>query len=250
MNNKNSPSGSGNVLKVIMIIVFIVMLLFIVAIFLLARMPTTGGSFGYGFPSAMGKRNTLRNVEIDVDPQVVYRIDDNRFFTLEKYKDCEHGGFVYYHDTKKNIKKFISSSGDDKEPQDEIDISIENDIMSFKGQFIYAASDNVIAYPVRYRGYKYGTEDYYISYIDLENPSNNTAVDAYKSTYAAVVSDGVIYIQGAVIDKNYRKYTISNESDQYKMVDISLAKINRNSKDDRFHCDNKIKPRKVKVIAN
>jgi len=122
--------------------------------------------------------------------------------------------------------------------------------MSFKGQFIYAASDNVIACPVRYRGYKYGTEDYYISYIDLENPSNNTAVDAYKSTYAAVVSDGVIYIQDTVIDKSYEKYILSNKADQYEMVDISLAKINRNSKDDRFHCDNKIKPRKVKVIAN
>jgi len=111
MSNKNASSGSGNVLKVIMIIVFIVMLLFIVAIFLLARMPTTGGSFGYGFPSAMGKRNTLRNVEIDVDPQVVYRIDDNRFFTLEKYKDCEHGGFVYYHDTKKILRNLLVLAG-------------------------------------------------------------------------------------------------------------------------------------------
>ncbi|NMP26825.1 hypothetical protein GW590_08110 [Rahnella sp. SAP-1] len=250
MNNKNASSGSGNVLKVIMIIVFIVMLLFIVAIFLLARMPTTGGSFGYGFPSAMSKRNTVKDVEIDVDPQVVYRIDDNRFFTLEKYKDCEHGGFVYYHDVNKNIKRLITSGATDEKPQNEITIAEKNDIMAFTGKFIYAASDNVIAYPVRHIGYKYGTENYYIAYRDLENPSNNNAVDAYKSTYAAVVSDGVIYIQGSVIDKNYREYTLSNKSHQYEMVDISLAKINRNSKDDRFHCDNKIKPRKVKIIAN
>jgi len=39
----------------------------------------------------------------DVPPQVIYRIDDHRFISLENYKDCQVGT-SYYIDTRKNIR--------------------------------------------------------------------------------------------------------------------------------------------------
>ena len=39
----------------------------------------------------------------DVPPQVIYRIDDHRFITLEDYENC-HIGTSYYIDTRQNIR--------------------------------------------------------------------------------------------------------------------------------------------------
>ncbi|MEK6347710.1 MAG: hypothetical protein V4764_09540 [Burkholderia sp.] len=42
----------------------------------------------------------------DSPPQVIYRIDEHRFVTLERYRDCYHGE-SFYNDTKLNIRKSI-----------------------------------------------------------------------------------------------------------------------------------------------
>jgi len=46
----------------------------------------------------------------DTPPQVIYRIDDHRFVTLEHYRDCNHGE-SFYNDTKKNIKRKLGGNG-------------------------------------------------------------------------------------------------------------------------------------------
>ncbi|MFC4485549.1 hypothetical protein ACFO6P_26485, partial [Cupriavidus campinensis] len=43
-------------------------------------------------------------IDYDVPPQVIYRIDDHRFVTLENYRDCHHG-VTYYNDTKQGIRQ-------------------------------------------------------------------------------------------------------------------------------------------------
>ncbi|KVO17294.1 hypothetical protein WK11_04445 [Burkholderia ubonensis] len=40
----------------------------------------------------------------DSPPQVIYRIDDHRFVTLERYRDCNHGE-TFYNDTKVGIRQ-------------------------------------------------------------------------------------------------------------------------------------------------
>ncbi|MEK6347713.1 MAG: hypothetical protein V4764_09555 [Burkholderia sp.] len=42
----------------------------------------------------------------DSPPQVIYRIDDHRFVTLEKYRDCNHGE-AFYNDARANIHSSI-----------------------------------------------------------------------------------------------------------------------------------------------
>jgi len=107
---------------------------------------TSGAAFGAasGAMEAKGVGNDFKYYLFDVPPQVIYRIDDHRFFTLENYKDCDHGGSVYYHDTNKNIKEYINGGSDSNS------ILTANPMMSWKGQFVYAASDNVVAFMSRY----------------------------------------------------------------------------------------------------
>lgn len=247
MEDKSKNNSVGVVVRVTMITVLVIIILLILGMFLLARIPSVGGSFGFGFFSGSSKGSAIKDVVIDVEPQIVYRIDDHRFFTLEQYKDCTHGGFVYYHDTKRNIKNLITSGARDTDPQNEITIDYENDIMAFKGKFIFAASDNVIAYPVRHRNYKYGYENYYIAYRDIETPSNNTGVEISSNINSAIVTDGMIYVKRFLRDSSYREYYDPNN---YRLVDDSEINLKGASLDDHFYCDNNIKPRSVKFISD
>lgn len=46
----------------------------------------------------------------DVPPQVIYRIDDNRFMSLEDYADC-HYGTTYFNDTRQGIRTKFGRGG-------------------------------------------------------------------------------------------------------------------------------------------
>ncbi|HAU4330801.1 hypothetical protein P2H57_03925 [Citrobacter freundii] len=107
---------------------------------------TSGAAFGAasGAMAAKGVGHDFKYYVFDVPPQVIYRIDDHRFFTLENYKDCDHGGLAYYNDTKNKIKKYVGGGSDSNA------ILSANPLMSWKGEFIYAASEDVIAYIERF----------------------------------------------------------------------------------------------------
>ncbi|MBA0190697.1 T6SS immunity protein Tli3 family protein, partial [Pectobacterium odoriferum] len=210
--------------------------------------PTVGGSFGYGFPGGSGGR-AIRDVEIDVDPQVVYRIDDHRFFTFEKYISCTSGGFVYYNDTNKKIKVFAGLEGLDKKPQDEVTISKQNDVLSFNGKFVYAASDNVIAFPTRNVNYKYGGSTCFVIYKNIKESSKNTGSGSILNDVIVIVQDDALYIRGSSVDSLIKKIKIPKKKpDDFEWEEYSEAHLNSISQDDRFHCNENIKPRRVKFI--
>jgi hypothetical protein len=62
--------------------------------------------------------------------------------------------------------------------------------------------------------------------------------------------DGAVFIQSSRHDQRYEKYSIPKQIDEYEWVDASTLKINTTSVDDRFHCDNNIKPKNIKYINN
>ncbi|OXI31602.1 hypothetical protein CFB89_19445 [Burkholderia sp. AU16741] len=47
---------------------------------------------------------SAKELPYDSPPQVIYRIDDHRFVTLERYRDCYHGE-TFYNDTKTSIRR-------------------------------------------------------------------------------------------------------------------------------------------------
>jgi hypothetical protein len=250
MSDEKKSEGTVLGLKIIMIIAVVIFVIWVLWNIVLSMLPTVGGSFGFGFPSGSGGR-AIRDVEIDVEPQVIYRIDGHRFFTLEKYMDCNLGGFIYYNDTKKNIKVLAGPKGSDQDPQNEITILQPNAALSFHGKFIYSATDSVIAYPVRYEDYKYGIVTYSIVYNDIATPSKNSSIEVLaSSSLTSIVTDDAIYVQASNKKEHYKKYPIPKKSDDYEWTDASEAHFNTVSQDDHFHCDNNIKPRRVKYIAD
>ncbi|PKE30693.1 hypothetical protein CWS43_08320 [Rahnella sp. AA] len=66
-------------------------------------------------------------------PQVIYRIDKNRYLTLEDYTNCDDGSIYYHNDVKKiKTKLWFLSKG----------------TMNYKGKFIWAAkNDDMLAIP-------------------------------------------------------------------------------------------------------
>src|SRR5471030_1759324 len=109
------------------------------------HIPTTADGFamttgGAGLTEQSGE---MKYMIYDVPPQVVYRIDEHRFFTLENYKDCDHGGILYYNDTKLGKKVYLNGGSSTN------DILEANPSLYWKGKINYLASDDVLAYPVR-----------------------------------------------------------------------------------------------------
>ncbi len=50
--------------------------------------------------------SALKELPYNSPPQVIYRIDDHRFVTLEHYRDCQHGE-SYYNDSRAGIRKYL-----------------------------------------------------------------------------------------------------------------------------------------------
>ncbi|AQQ35498.1 T6SS immunity protein Tli3 family protein [Burkholderia cenocepacia] len=49
---------------------------------------------------------SAKELPYDSPPQVIYRLDDHRFVTLERYRDCYHGE-TFYNDTKTGIRRML-----------------------------------------------------------------------------------------------------------------------------------------------
>lgn len=247
MNSENNTHvGTG--LKLAMIAVVLFMVLVLVGMNFLPMLQTVGGSFGYGYPGASGGR-AIRDVVIDVEPQVVYRIDENRFFTLENYLDCNRGGFVYYNDINKKLKVLAGGQGLDKIPQNEVSVMEKNHVLSFYGRFIYAASPNVIAFPYRNVSYKYGNSTYFVISRKFTGQSGGFGSDDISPGDTVFITDDAIYVKNNTPDRFVKKITADDDQGIHsEWVDIADFKVNRVSQDEYFHCDNRIKPRNIKYI--
>jgi hypothetical protein len=51
-----------------------------------------------------------KELPYDSPPQVIYRLDDHRYVTLERYRDCYHGD-TWYNDTRAGIRYKLGRGG-------------------------------------------------------------------------------------------------------------------------------------------
>ncbi|KNC05565.1 hypothetical protein AC790_21270 [Pantoea sp. RIT-PI-b] len=83
------------------------------AIPLLTGCVTEGAAYGFGAGSlhetVMTEKNKNAPPPVYGPPQIIYRIDDNRYFTLEDYTRCENGK-TFYNNKEKDIHVQISPS--------------------------------------------------------------------------------------------------------------------------------------------
>ncbi|MBU9820138.1 hypothetical protein J1782_09570 [Rahnella sp. BCC 1045] len=153
-------------------------------------------------------------------PQVIYRIDKNRYLTLEDYSNCDDGSIYYHNDNKKiKTKLWFLSKG----------------TMNYRGKFIWAAkNDNMLAIPLvsgdndacgdPLRGCAY-------SILSASNDGGKTFRDikfgasdrSASKDYTIVISDDAIYIKS--INYNANKYTNNTDGTFIQPREILINKI-------------------------
>ncbi|MBU9820137.1 hypothetical protein J1782_09565 [Rahnella sp. BCC 1045] len=145
-------------------------------------------------------------------PQVIYRIDKNRYLTLEDYSNCDDGSIYYHNDNKKiKTKLWFLSKG----------------TMNYKGKFIWAAkNDDMLAIPLvsgdnapcgdPLRGCSYSILS---ASHDGGKNFNDITFDASNSSgskeYTIVVTDDAIYIKSDRYPAD--KYSINSAGEFYNV---------------------------------
>lgn len=107
---------------------------------------TIGGSFGVGLGGMSGEQKVeiSQMVKTDAPPQVIYRIDQHRFLTLENYISCDKGGQAYYNDTDKGIKTYLGEEPGNEEWR----YNRGNDLLAYQGEITNAATSGELAFGV------------------------------------------------------------------------------------------------------
>ena len=146
-------------------------------------------------------------------PQVIYRIDKNRYLTLEDYSNCDDSSIYYHNDNKKiKTKLWFLSKG----------------TMNYKGKFIWAAkNDDILALPfVRgdndacgdpLRGCAYSILSASIDggkkFSDIKFGAINSSS---SKNYTIVVTDDAIYFKSNLYPST-DKYAINSNGEFYNV---------------------------------
>jgi hypothetical protein len=144
--------------------------------------------------------------------QVIYRIDENRYLTLEDYSNCDDGSIYYHNDNKKiKTKLWFLSKG----------------TMNYKGKFIWAAkNDDMLAIPLvsgdnapcgdPLRGCAYSilsaSHDGGKNFSDITFDASNSSG---SKEYTIVVTDDAIYIKSDRYPAD--KYSINSAGEFYNV---------------------------------
>ncbi|POT57063.1 hypothetical protein C3432_16990 [Citrobacter amalonaticus] len=104
-----------------------------------------GASFGVGLGGMSGSQQVeeSRKVETDAPTQIIYRIDKNRYLTLENYISCDKGGQVYYNDTEREIKNLLGWDID----FNDFSYRLGNSMASYQGSIVNGADNGYLAFP-------------------------------------------------------------------------------------------------------
>lgn len=145
-------------------------------------------------------------------PQVIYRIDKNRYLTLEDYSNCDDGSIYYHNDNKKiKTKLWFLSKG----------------TMNYKGKFIWAAkNDDMLAIPLvsgdndacgdPLRGCAYSILSASIDgggeFSDIKFGASNSSD---SEEYTIVMTDDAIYIKSDRYPAD--KYKINDSGEFYNV---------------------------------
>lgn len=83
---------------------------FVTAFLAMALYGCSGEKDNRPYVFMLGDFLSAEELPYDSPPQIIYRIDDHRFVTLERYRDCYHGD-TWYNDTSTGIRKALGRGG-------------------------------------------------------------------------------------------------------------------------------------------
>ncbi|EMB4323196.1 hypothetical protein RJ492_002721 [Pluralibacter gergoviae] len=252
-----------------------VSVLFIIGLIILSNLPTVGGSFGYGMPRPAKSDNDDRVVVTNAPPQIVYRIDDHRFLTLENYIACDKSGQIYYHDTLLGIKTRIDTVNRDHRKDDgtvlknyyvgdeQIQLKdIENGIMAYKGMLLHDATNGALAFPYvnnTWRGCDNNRGCYQGAMVSIDK--GKTFYDRTYEKSSNYPHDGTVFTVGnnaffrgdeydygvKIIPFIYGKGFTHNVTEN-RRVKFDKETLKDRKYDIRLHCDSAIKPTKIRFV--
>ncbi len=227
-----------------------------------------GAAFGFGAGSlhetVMAGKDKNAPPPVYGPPQIIYRIDDNRYFTLENYTRCENGQ-TFYNNKKKNIHVKSSNASGYLFKGRLFWVSTRDDYLVFPSTHNsnYAnclGSDkgcrNVITvttdagktlHPIIYGGYTQDptgdTEDY-----DMIVTNNSFYLIYYRAlnrTYPVV--DRWDFNKKSVMgfvrsDREYELLRPGEDLPPYGFYKLNLSKFYPRSGDIKMQCDRKLEP--------
>lgn len=266
MEDENNSKNIRVALKIVSIIAVVAVVLWILWNVVLSILPTVGGSFGYGIPKPSNSSHDDRIVITNAKPQIIYRLDEHRFLTLENYIACDKSGQVYYNDTSLGIKSkldvFAAHLGQEWGGEEQVEMKdSENMIMSYKGFLLNKATNGNLAFPYIDNTWSFCNNNYgcYRGALVSTDQGRTFEVIDYERSFNGptenkiVIVENEFYYVGDVNDPFHSVKKISLNHHEPIREDVSSTTINpadmKNEKFDvRFTCNQKIKPSSVKFI--
>jgi hypothetical protein len=254
-----------------LIIISLCCVLFIVITIIIANLPSVGRSFGYGMPGPARKDNDRRVVRTNAPPQVIYRLDDHRYLTLENYIACDKSGQVYYHDSQLGIKTRLEAfsrdgwSDDGKTRiknqyagDDQIQLKdVENSFMHFKGKLINNATNGVLVFPFvnnRWQGCsnKYGCYQTVLISTDRGRTFFRSSYErstSHPNSRTTFIVENDRYIRADGYREYIKEVYFNNEGVvKEKYVGEEFVERLMQLKEGGYSCNANIKPTKIKFI--
>nr|WP_154324529.1 hypothetical protein [Pantoea sp. 201603H] len=207
-----------------------------------------GGGWGYGIPGGSNGKIDNRIIRTNAPVQVIYRVDKERFLTLENYISCDRGGTVYFNNTTLGIKKKLAGS-------DDMNSRLEtNRVLGYKGIIINNATNGDLVFPNAPTGFcsnngcyvgGYSTVDQGISfkYASFTRSLNASGI---SKTYKIVVLDGYFFVYDYFHD--VMKYSMGKERVVESVKGIPERELDYPKSDIYYHCDRNIKPDKIEYL--
>ncbi|MFO6298663.1 T6SS immunity protein Tli3 family protein [Rahnella selenatireducens] len=264
MSEKKKSEGTELGLKIVITIAVVIFVIWILWNIVVSMIPTVGGSFGAGMPGPSKGSHDDRIVITNAKPQIIYRLDEHRFLTLENYIACDKSGQVYYNDTSLGIKSkldvFAAKLGEDWGGEEQIQLKdSENMILSYKGFLLNKSTNGNLAFPYIDNTWSFCNNNYGCyrgALVSTDQGKTFEAID-YERRFSGPTEEKVVlvgndfYYVGDVNDSSQTIKKISLNHHEPVREDVSSAVMNsadfKNEKFDvKFTCNPKIKPSSVK----
>ena len=198
---------------------------------------------GYGEIIAVGAgaMPVYKRPTYDSPPQTIYRIDAQRYFTIENYEDCSKGGDVYYHDMRIALKTKVDSSGMGIWPgiyridPDDTHIAIPS----------YGCGDKGCYLGIRYSvdsGKTFNSFPTGWRFDSLEEMKLSRILATKNAIYAL---DNEISIHRWTFDPGMRGDEVENSFRSHNKNPFPVPAVKTPSGQERFHCDTTIKPKNL-----
>jgi hypothetical protein len=191
---------------------------------------TAGEAFGIGVlpnepyetdaaaaAAAAQNNNKPKAERIVGPPQVIYRIDKNRYIGMENYTSCSDGD-LYYHNDAKNIKVELWP--------------VSQGVFNYQGKIAWVAdNDQIMAVPLTARGYCSergctsnirNSFDGGKTFTDLEFMRNDWDPVRSSQDYILVITNEALYLRKKLgSDEYYTTMSKYAPDDQGKVIDIT-----------------------------